>query len=150
MRMRLLEANLDDMTPEVLAHVQELLLAAGAADAWQEPIVMKKGRSGIKLCALCAIDVVPRLQEIFLRETSTWGVRILPAERVSLTTDFFTVELAGEPIRIKYARWPGGVKCKPELDDCLRAAEALQRPLAAVIQDAQEKGKQRLYADGSK
>src|SRR5829696_6467189 len=50
--VELLEANVDDAPGELLGAAVERLLAAGALDAWLEPIVMKRGRGAYKACAL--------------------------------------------------------------------------------------------------
>ena len=79
--MLLIETNIDDMTPEMLAYVQSKLLAEGAADAWLTPVAMKKGRSAVVLSVICTEADEERVARLLLRETSTLGVRVRPVHR---------------------------------------------------------------------
>ena len=76
-----LEANVDDVTGEVLAHTIAALLAAGAHDAWATPIVMKKGRPAHTISALVDPADVERLANVLVAETGTLGLRAVPVER---------------------------------------------------------------------
>lgn len=66
-------ANIDDMTPEQTAYLAEKLMEAGALDAWQESICMKKGRLAVKVCALCLPEQADRVREAFFLHSSTRG-----------------------------------------------------------------------------
>jgi uncharacterized protein (TIGR00299 family) protein len=131
--LTLIETNIDDMNPQVYAHVMERLFAAGALDVTFTPLQMKKNRPGILLAALCRPDQVDALTRIFFEETTTLGVRRQPVERVSVARTLETVETAYGPIRVKVARWPGRTRRMPEYEDCRRAAEAQHVPLADVM-----------------
>ncbi|MEA2476791.1 MAG: pyridinium-3,5-bisthiocarboxylic acid mononucleotide nickel chelatase, partial [Actinomycetota bacterium] len=77
----ILEANLDDMTPELVPYVIDSLLEAGAHDAWATPIVMKKGRPAVTIAALCDPTHKWHLMEILYRETTTLGIRLSPLSK---------------------------------------------------------------------
>ena len=133
-RVRQLEANLDDMTPEALAHALDRLMAEGALDAWLTPVHMKKGRPGFTLGVLCAPSEGDRLAAVMLRETTTLGVRHSDLDRTVLPRELVTVATEYGPIRCKVAQ--GLPKAKPEFEDCRRAAEASGATLAAVTEAA--------------
>lgn len=129
------EANLDDMTAEAVAFAEESIWQAGALDVWTESICMKKGRLGVKLCALYAPDnaaVVPAL----LRCTSTLGVRTQRMQRAVLERRCETVETPYGPVRLKWAARPGGETAKPEYEDVQKAARAAGVSYQTVAQAA--------------
>ena len=124
----LLESNLDDATGEQLAHTIGALLEAGAHDAWLSSVVMKKGRPGTVIHALCDPVDTPRIRAILRSETGTLGVRATSAERWTASRSFDDVDVEGQLIRIKVS--PGRIKA--EHDDVARAARHLARPLREV------------------
>jgi pyridinium-3,5-bisthiocarboxylic acid mononucleotide nickel chelatase len=133
-----LEANLDDMTPELAPWVLERLLEAGAADVWFTPIHMKKGRPGITLSVLCAPGADAAVRELLWRETSTLGVRGLPVRKWMLERRVIAVEVAGGKVRVKLGLDGGRVvNLAPEYADCARLATATGRPLKDVMARAQ-------------
>ncbi|GGL21531.1 UPF0272 protein [Sphaerisporangium melleum] len=127
-----LSTNLDDVTGEVLGHVLGRLLAAGAADAWVTPAVMKKGRPAHVLHVLAPAERADALQEVVFAETGSLGLRRGTVEKVALPRHFETVELYGQDVRMK--RGPWGVK--PEHDDLVRVAEVTGRPLRDLAREA--------------
>lgn len=136
-RIVLIEANIDDMTPEQLAFAAEKLLEAGALDVTLVPVVMKKGRPGHILQVMAAPEDEARLSERVFRETTTIGVRFRPSSRRVLDRDWVTVELEGEPVRIKIAASDGGgIKTSPEFEDCARIASRTHRPLREIQEEA--------------
>jgi pyridinium-3,5-bisthiocarboxylic acid mononucleotide nickel chelatase len=128
-----LEANVDDITGEVLAHTIAALLAAGAHDAWVTPIVMKKGRPAYIVSVLCDPGQVQTLGDTLVRETGTLGVRGRPIDRWPQARSDATVYVDGEPIRVKLS----STRAKVEHDDALAAAQRLGRPLRDVLRDAE-------------
>jgi uncharacterized protein (TIGR00299 family) protein len=124
----LLEANLDDVTGEVLAHAVAALLAAGAHDAWVTPVVMKKGRPGHVLGALCDPAIADQLAALMMVETGTLGVRGATVGRWLARRDLAEVEVDGFPVRVKIS--PGRVSA--EHDDAARVARRLGLPLREV------------------
>ncbi len=128
----LLEANVDDQSPEELAYARELLLEEGALDAWLEPVGMKKGRLGSKLSALVAAGEEGRFVDLILRETTTLGVRFARYGRVEAERWVESVETPFGPVRVKFARWEGRVQAKPEFEDVQAIARRLGVPYREV------------------
>jgi uncharacterized protein (TIGR00299 family) protein len=132
-RMRLLETNVDDMTPELLAYTQEALMAAGAADAWFTPIQMKKGRPATMLSVLCQEALESTLVSVLLRETSTLGVRVRDVSRYEAERDVLEFESSLGPAAVKIKRLPGEApRVAPEYELCRRIAQQRGLPLAEV------------------
>jgi pyridinium-3,5-bisthiocarboxylic acid mononucleotide nickel chelatase len=145
----LLEANLDDMTPELGPWVLQRLLEAGAADVWFTPIHMKKGRPGITLSVLCAPGTDAAVRELLWRETSTLGVRGLPVRKWMLERRVITVEVPGGKVRVKLGLDGGRVvNVAPEYADCARLASETGRPLKDVMARAQSAALATLDAEG--
>jgi pyridinium-3,5-bisthiocarboxylic acid mononucleotide nickel chelatase len=133
----LLEANLDDLTPELVADAAGALLAAGALDAWTMPIVMKKGRPGLLLSALCEPTAAPRLREAFFEHTSTFGVRSSLVRRAELERRMEVVEIGEDPIRVKVGLRHGRVvSATPEHDDVAEVARRRGLPVRVVYEEA--------------
>jgi hypothetical protein len=133
-----LEANLDDMLPELAPWVMERLLAAGAADVWLTPVQMKKGRPGITLSVLCPPGSDAGVRAVLWRETSTLGVRGVPVRKWMLERRLVEVELLGGKVRVKLGLEGGRVvNVAPEFADCTRLAEQSGRPLKEVMARAQ-------------
>ena len=128
-----LECNLDDMTGETAGYVLERLLAAGAGDAWITPIVMKKSRPAMTLSALCAPEREAALTEIFLRETTTLGLRRREVGKLTLERTTEEIATSFGPVRVKTG-WLDGrrLKSKPEHDDLRRIATERGLPLLDV------------------
>jgi pyridinium-3,5-bisthiocarboxylic acid mononucleotide nickel chelatase len=132
-----LEANLDDMNPQLFSYVQQKLLCAGALDAFGVPVQMKKGRPGIVFTVLAAPADAEALARILLTETTTLGVRMRQEQRRILAREHVTVESPWGPIRVKLGRLHGEVvNCAPEFEDCRKIAEATDVPLKTVLQEA--------------
>jgi hypothetical protein len=133
------EANLDDMSPELFPHVIDMLLAAGAADAWVTPIVMKKGRPAFTLSALVTDENVERVRDVFFRETTTFGVRSYAIDKQELERSWVEVEVEGHPLRVKIGRRGGStITVSPEHDDALKVARVTGLPLKDVYARATE------------
>ncbi len=129
------ETNLDDASPQLLAHFAELALEGGARDVVLTPIIMKKGRPGTKLTLLAEADKIDALVETVLKETSSIGVRIFPVERRSLSRKVKKVKVLGEDIGIKVATLRGEeVNIQPEFSDCVAAARKKKIPVKVVMQ----------------
>jgi uncharacterized protein (TIGR00299 family) protein len=119
----LLETNIDDQTPEGIAHAVEELLAHGAVDAWITPIVMKKSRPAFLLSALVRLDDEGRLTEQIFRSTTTLGVRRREVSRAVLDREELRVIVDGHEVRVKVGRLRGApVNVAPEFADCVAAA----------------------------
>ena len=133
-----LEANLDDMNPELAPWVLDRLFEAGAADVWFTPIHMKRGRPGVTLSVLCAPGTDAAVRELLWRETSTIGVRGLPVRKWMLERRVIAVGVPGGKVRVKLGLDGGRVvNVAPEYADCARLAGETGRPLKDVMARAQ-------------
>jgi uncharacterized protein (TIGR00299 family) protein len=132
-----LETNIDDRSPEVLAYVIEELLAAGAQDAWLVPIVMKKGRPATTVTVLCSGDRADAMRRVLFRETGTLGVRETAVGKTGLERATAEVETRFGPVAVKYGMLDGRVvSVAPEYEDCARAAREAGVPLREVFDEA--------------
>ena len=128
-----IDANLDDMSPELCGPAAEAVFAAGALDVWWTPITMKKGRPALTLSALADEAARDAVIAAILRETTTIGVRFERRERRILAREIVTVDTRFGPIPIKVARDGAAVRnAAPEHDACLAAARAHSVPLKLV------------------
>lgn len=131
---QLLEANVDDLDPRLWPVALDAALAAGAADAWLTPIVMKKGRPAHTFSALVVADKVEAVAAAVFRHTTTIGVRHTTVAKRGLDREWATVDVGGQPVRVKLARLDGAVvNAIPEWDDVAAAAAALDRPAKDVL-----------------
>jgi uncharacterized protein (TIGR00299 family) protein len=135
--VRVLETNLDDMSPEHTAYATEKLMAAGARDVFVTPVQMKKGRPGLLLTVIAAEDRADALTDILFEQTTTFGVRGYRAERRVLARETHTVDTSFGPIRVKTARSGDRlVRVAPEYEDCRAAAEKAGVALESVYEAA--------------
>jgi uncharacterized protein (TIGR00299 family) protein len=136
-RITVLEANLDDLSPQVLAYAMERLLAEGALDVFSVPVQMKKSRPGALLTVLAKMEDANRLTKTIFAETTTLGVRRREEQRQTLSRRWETVDTTWGPVRIKIANMNGSVSnYAPEYEDCRTLAEAQHVPLRTVMQEA--------------
>ena len=132
-----LEANLDDLSPQVLAYAMERLLTEGALDVFSIPVQMKKNRPGALLTVLAKIEDANRLAKVIFAETTTLGIRRREEQRQTLTRRWEEVETTWGPVRMKIANMNGSVSnYAPEYEDCRKLAEENQVPLRTVMQEA--------------
>ena len=130
--------NIDDMNPQAYPYVINRLLKCGAMDAFAEPVVMKKGRPGCVLRALCAPERLDAVLEIFFQETTTLGVRITRHERVCLDRIMKKVNTDFGPVNVKIGVFRDKiVNVMPEYDDCAAAAAKHGVALLRVMHAAQ-------------
>lgn len=128
------EANVDDLDPRLWPGVLTSLLAAGAADAWLTPILMKKGRPAHTLAVLTTTERLPALRRVIFEQTSTIGLREHPVRKHALDRETVTIDLRGVPIRVKLARLDGVVvTATPEYDDLAAAATELGVPVTELL-----------------
>lgn len=132
-----LETALDDLSPQVVAHVMEQALAKGALDVMVAPVVMKKGRPGSLLTVLCRPAEAAVFEALLLRETSTLGIRRHEERRVVLERRLVRVRTEFGEIRVKVGSRAGAeLNVAPEFEDCKAAALAHDVPLKRVQQAA--------------
>jgi len=133
----MLEANIDDMTPELLGHLMERLLEVGALDAWFSPIHMKKNRPGCMVSALVDAHSLETVRAVILTESTSIGVRQYPVSRDTLTRRTVDVSLPWGMVRVKVA-FQGSVvlNVAPEFEDCRSLAQRSGHPLKRIFQEA--------------
>lgn len=122
-QLMVVEANVDDLDPRLWQGVVDRLLAAGAADAWLVPIVMKKGRPAHVLTVLCRPDAAEPVEQLIMDHTTTLGVRRRPVSRTALSRGWSVVEVAGRRVSIKVGHDATGIRqVNPEFDDVAAVA----------------------------
>jgi pyridinium-3,5-bisthiocarboxylic acid mononucleotide nickel chelatase len=127
-----LEANIDDSTPEVLGYALERLLELGALDVSYQPLQMKKNRPGTLLRVIAKPEDQERLADVIFAETSTIGLRVYQAERRIRERRTQEVDLGYGKVRVKITS--GGAS--PEFEDCRALALATGKPLRQIITEA--------------
>jgi uncharacterized protein (TIGR00299 family) protein len=129
----LLEANLDDLLPELVPDAIEACRGAGALDVWTTPVHMKKGRPGVLLSAVARPDAERPVADALLVHSSTLGVRATALRRYELERESREVRVQGHPIRVKVGILHGRVvNAAPEHDDCADVAAATGMPVKRV------------------
>ena len=132
-----LEANLDDLNPQVFGYVMDRLLEEGALDVFGMPVQMKKNRPGMLLTVLCKPEISSKLAQLIFAETTTLGVRRREEARQTLARRWENVRTQWGEIRIKIASMNGTVtNYSPEYEDCRRIAAEHHVPLKIVMQEA--------------
>ena len=132
-----LEANLDDLNPQVFGYVMDRLLEEGALDVFGMPVQMKKNRPGMLLTVLCKAEDAGKLTQLIFTETTTLGVRRRDEMRQTLARRWENVRTPWGEVRIKIASMNGTVtNYAPEYEDCRRIASEQHVPLKTVIQEA--------------
>ncbi|GAA1538241.1 nickel pincer cofactor biosynthesis protein LarC [Kribbella lupini] len=131
------ETNVDDLDPRIWPQVLARLLQAGAADAWLTPILMKKGRPAHTLSVLTSSANAEVVRSVILTETSAIGLREFPIRKHAADREFASVEVSGQRIHVKIARYGGQVvNVQPEYEDVVTAAAALDKPVKSVLAQA--------------
>ena len=129
-----LEANVDDVTGEILGATVAALMTAGALDAWVTPVTGKKGRPAHVVSVLADPPAVGRMRQVLADETGTLGIRAQSWQRWPSERQFAEVEVGGYPVRIK----KGPRRIKAEHDDAARVARLLRIPVREVARRAEE------------
>ena len=131
--LALLACDIDDSSGEFVAGAADALRVAGALDVTLVQTVMKKGRPGVRVEALCHVGDADRLETVLLTESSSIGVRRTLVSRRALPRREAQVSVDGQTIRLKIVTLPNGTtRAKPEWDDVQIAARALRRPAPEV------------------
>ena len=117
------ECNIDDMSPELYDYIMELLFEARALDVYLIPIIMKKGRPGVKLSVIYNEKDEEKIREIILTETTTIGLRKYKVQRSILNREFSKVQTKYGEFTVKSSYYNGKkIKYKAEYDECKKAA----------------------------
>lgn len=133
----ILETQIDDLTPQAIAYALEQVFAAGALDAFSQPVTMKKSRLGVLLTVVCPLDRLAACEAVLFRETTTLGIRRSQQTRRALERWFETVETGHGPVRLKLAGLGGEVlNVQPEYEDVAAIARRTGLAWQAVQQAA--------------
>jgi uncharacterized protein (TIGR00299 family) protein len=131
-----LEANIDDLNPQVFSYAMDRLLEEGALDVFGMPVQMKKNRPGMLLTVLCQTDDASRLTHLIFSETTTLGVRRREEKRQTLAREWVTVPTRWGDVRVKIGSMNGTItNYAPEYEDCRRIAAERRVPLKSVMQE---------------
>ena len=131
--------NLDDMTPEAIGYVIDMLLEEGALDVFTTPIMMKKNRPATMLTCLCSTEISDHMIQRILEETTTIGVRYINYDRKTLKSTFDNIETEWGNIHMKISEGHGIKKQKPEYEDIRRIAKeqgiSFQKVLESILKE---------------
>ena len=129
----MVQTDVDDLSPEYLPPLLDAVLEAGALDCAATPILMKKGRPGLRVEALVEGSRLEAVRAALFEASTSIGVRWWPVGREALPRREEVCAWRGHSIRVKRSALPGGgERAKPEFEDVVRAAMALgMTPLAA-------------------
>jgi len=134
-KVYVVEANIDDSNPQVLASFFDSAMKRGALDVFFTPVLMKKNRLATKLTVLTETDKIDFLISTIFKETSSIGVRYYPVERRVLEREIRRVKVLGEEIKMKISYLDGReVTIKPEFSDCLKLSKKSKRPVKEITQ----------------
>ena len=133
----LLEANLDDMSPQLIEPLMSALFAAGAVDVWTTSILMKKGRPAWQVSALAPLERVGAIEQAFFRNSTTLGVRRARMERAVLSRSLANVKTRFGTVSVKLAADGASLlDASPEFDDCRLLADQAGVPVRTVLTEA--------------
>lgn len=133
--LQVIEANIDDLNPEIFGYLMERLFAAGAWDVYYTPVQMKKNRPAVKLTVLTSPQHLNRLVEIVFQETSTMGLRVLGAQKYIRSRKMVTVATEWGPVRVKLTPVEAGAGPQHyavEYEDCAGIARRTGIPLKEI------------------
>lgn len=128
-----LEANIDDASPQVLGHAMDRLFQEGALDVTLTPVYMKKSRPGIVLTVISAPQLAEKLASVMMAETTTLGLRLYTAERRVQARESTEVQTSFGAVRVKVGETGSFA---PEYDDCRKLALDHGVPLKQVLAEA--------------
>lgn len=147
--IQILEANLDDMSGELLAPLVSALMEGGALDAFLTPVIGKKGRPAHVVTVLAAEDKAPALCDLIFAHSTTLGVRTRTESRFILNRAWKSVSTPWGPVRVKIgSRGESTMTTAPEYDDCLSVANAAHIPVRNVYEAALAAAIKGEYVDG--
>lgn len=128
-----LETQIDDLSPQTIAYTTEKLLHHGALDVFTTAIGMKKSRLGTLISVICKPEERDRFEQILFEETTTIGIRRSLQERSVLSRRFETIQIQGQPVKLKVAERNGKVyNIQPEYEDCAAIARHTNQSLKEI------------------
>lgn len=129
--------NLDDITPENIGYVTELMMREGALDVYTTPVVMKKNRPGFVLTCMCKKEDKEKFLKLIFQHTTTLGVREYTCKRYGLERNIKQVETSYGTVRVKESKGYGVVKTKIEYEDLAEIAKKNEMSLEEVREKIQ-------------
>lgn len=136
-KLVILSANIDDSTPEIIGHLMGELFKKDVADAWIEPIYMKKNRPAFKICVLCREELEKEIVNIIMLESTTLGIRRQTVKRYLADRELKTVKLPYGEVKVKTGILKGKlINISPEFESCNKLAEKTGKTLKEIYQDA--------------
>ncbi len=132
-----LEANIDNTTPEILGYLTEKLMKKGALDVFLTPIIMKKGRPGTLLSVICGTDKLNELSSVIFSETGTIGFRTQFHLRKKLPRKTEVVKTKFGKAKVKIIKEGEKIHISPEYEDCKIIAEKHNLPLKDVYREVE-------------
>lgn len=129
----IIETNIDDMNPQVYEYVMDRLFDAGALDVFLTQVIMKKSRPGVLLTVLCSAEKKNDIITIIMKETTTIGVRLYDAGRVTMKREIKQVQTRYGKVRVKQSALGSSVKITPEYEDCKSIAQNTGLSLLEVM-----------------
>jgi pyridinium-3,5-bisthiocarboxylic acid mononucleotide nickel chelatase len=133
----LVETNIDDASPQVLAHFMEKAFEEGALDVFFTPIYMKKNRPAVRLTILMQTAQLEFLSRLLFAETSAIGFRYWKVDRKTLDRQWKTIHIGKQPVRIKESYFNGELmNSQPEYEDCKKVAAKLKKPVKQILAQA--------------
>lgn len=143
-RVWMVQTNWDDAPGELIGYVVERLWKLDVLDVFVTPIQMKKNRPAVQLTVLCPVELIPQVEQILFRETTTLGIRFWPVERHTLLRRPETVETPYGLVLGKVSFLPGGeARFSPEYDACRQLADEKKLPLRVIYEAAEAAFRQR-------
>lgn len=134
-QMLIVEANIDDLNPQVYEYVMEKLLVLGARDVWMTPIIMKKSRPATLLSVLADAPLLESIAACLFAETSTIGIRHYPVQRQIAGRVIKKITTPWGEVSVKVSSYQNRIcNIAPEFDDCRKLAEEHNIPLKQIQQ----------------
>lgn len=133
------EANIDDMNPQIYGYIMERLFEKGALDVTLTPIFMKKGRPGILLTILMEPWMEQEIAEFLFKETSTIGFRKYFVDKTMMEREIKEIDTFWGKVRVKISRYGSFEKVSPEYEDCRKIAEKEGIPLINIMKEIEKR-----------
>ena len=132
-----METSIDDMNPQIYDYLMEKILHMGVMDVFLVPLHMKKNRPGMLLTVLCKMDMVNKITDFLIAETTTIGVRWRIDYRMKAQREIRVEKTTHGDIGFKVAKiGDRTVNVSPEYEDCKRVAIKKNVPLKNVLDAA--------------
>lgn len=136
----LLETNIDDLSPEVLGYLFDRLFECGALDVYSTAITMKKNRPALKLSVLVPEECLSSVRDTIFKETTTFGLRMVPLRRVKLFQEQMSIETPWGPCKVKVGKAGDAIMTvAAEYDDCASLAQKEGIPLKTVYAEVMKR-----------